>query len=85
MGSMPASFLWQAKLHSALPVVILGSTKAVMAARSMLAIAAIVGTRDLGSTVYIGARQGQCGIETMRSAFHQRFIAITSDRITRPG
>jgi glycine betaine/proline transport system permease protein len=53
MGATPTQTLLQAKLPLALPVVMLGLNQTIMAALSMLAIAARVGTRDLGQAVYV--------------------------------
>ena len=51
MGATPAQLLWQVRLPLARPVVMLGLNQTIMAAISMLVIAAMVGTRDLGQLV----------------------------------
>ena len=50
-----------AKLPQALPVVMLGLNLTIMAALSMLAIAALVGTRDLGQAVYVALGKADAG------------------------
>jgi glycine betaine/proline transport system permease protein len=82
MGSMPGQLLWQAKLPLALPVVMLGVNQTIMAALSMLAIAAMVGTRDLGQQVYVALGKADAGMGLI-AGLSIAFIAITSDRITQ--
>lgn len=80
MGSTPAQLLWQAKLPLALPVVMLGVNQTIMAGLSMLAIAALVGTRDLGQQVYVALGKADAGLGLI-AGLSIAFIAITSDRI----
>ena len=82
MGSTPSQLLWQVKLPLALPVVMLGLNQTIMAALSMLAIAAMVGTRDLGQQVYVGLGKADAGMGLI-AGLAIAFIAITSDRITQ--
>jgi len=46
----------------AMPVIMLGLNQTIMAALSMLAIAAMVGTRDLGQQVYIALGKADAGL-----------------------
>jgi glycine betaine/proline transport system permease protein len=80
MGSTPMQLLWQAKLPLALPVLMLGVNQTIMAALSMLAIAALVGTRDLGQQVYVALGKADAGMGLI-AGLSIAFIAITSDRI----
>jgi glycine betaine/proline transport system permease protein len=82
MGSTPGQRLWQVKLPLALPVVMLGLNQTIMAALSMLAIAAMVGTRDLGQQVYVALGKADAGMGLI-AGLAIAFIAITSDRITQ--
>ncbi len=82
MGSTPGQLLWQVKLPLALPVVMLGLNQTIMAALSMLAIAAMVGTRDLGQQVYVALGKADAGMGLI-AGLAIAFIAITSDRITQ--
>jgi len=82
MGSTPSQLLWQVKLPLALPVVMLGLNQTIMAALSMLAIAAMVGTRDLGQQVYVALGKADAGMGLI-AGLAIAFIAITSDRITQ--
>jgi glycine betaine/proline transport system permease protein len=82
MGSTPAQLLWQAKIPLALPVLMLGVNQTIMAALSMLAIAALVGTRDLGQQVYVALGKADAGMGLI-AGLSIAFIAITSDRIVQ--
>jgi glycine betaine/proline transport system permease protein len=82
MGSTPAQLLWQAKMPMALPVLMLGVNQTIMAALSMLAIAALVGTRDLGQQVYVALGKADAGMGLI-AGLSIAFIAITSDRIVQ--
>ena len=80
MGSTPAQLIWLVKLPLALPVVMLGVNQTIMAALSMLAIAAMVGTRDLGQHVYLALGKADSG-QGLVAGLSIAFIAIASDRI----
>jgi len=80
MGSTPRQLLWQAKLPLALPVVMLGVNQTIMAALAMLAIAAMVGTRDLGQQVYVALGKADAGLGLI-AGLSIAFLAIVSDRI----
>src|SRR5207244_2642143 len=62
MGTTPTQLLWQVKLPLALPVVMLGLNQTIMAALSMLVIAAMAGTRDLGQLVYVALGKADAGL-----------------------
>jgi glycine betaine/proline transport system permease protein len=80
MGSTRSQLLWQAKLPLALPVIMLGVNQTIMAALSMLAIAALVGTRDLGQQVYVALGKADAGMGLV-AGLSIAFIAISSDRM----
>lgn len=82
MGATPAQTLLQAKLPLALPVVMLGLNQTIMATLSMLAIAALVGTRDLGQQVYVALGKADAGVG-MIAGLSIAFLAILADRLTQ--
>lgn len=79
MGATPMQTLLQAKLPLALPVVMLGLNQTIMAALSMLAIAALVGTRDLGQAVYVALGKADAGMGLI-AGLSIAFLAILADR-----
>ncbi len=90
MGASPRQLLWRVKMPLALPVVMLGLNQTIMAALSMLTIAALVGTRDLGQQVYVALSKADAGMG-LAAGFAIALIATMSDRIiqawasNRPG
>ena len=82
MGATPAQTLFQAKLPLALPVVMLGLNQTIMAALSMLAIAALVGTRDLGQAVYVALGKADAGMGLI-AGLSIAFLAILADRLVQ--
>ncbi|CDX41910.1 Glycine betaine/proline ABC transporter, permease protein [Mesorhizobium plurifarium] len=80
MGATPLQTLLQAKLPLALPVVMLGLNQTIMAALSMLAIAALVGTRDLGQAVYVALGKADAGMGLI-AGLSIAFLAILADRL----
>jgi len=82
MGATPAQTLFQARLPLALPVVVLGVNQTIMAALSMLAIAALVGTRDLGQQVYVALGKADAGMGLV-AGLSIAFLAILADRLVQ--
>jgi glycine betaine/proline transport system permease protein len=82
MGCTPHQLLWQVKLPLAMPVVMLGLNQTIMAALSMLTIAAMVGTRDLGQQVYIALGNADAG-KGLIAGLAISLVAMISDRIIR--
>ncbi|MER9234557.1 ABC transporter permease subunit [Mesorhizobium sp. M0622] len=82
MGATPVQTLFQAKLPLALPVVMLGLNQTIMAALSMLAIAALVGTRDLGQAVYVALGKADAGMGLI-AGLSIAFLAILADRLVQ--
>ena len=82
MGATPSQSLFQAKLPLALPVVMLGLNQTIMAALSMLAIAAMVGTRDLGQQVYVALGKADAGMGLI-AGLSIAFLAILADRLVQ--
>jgi len=80
MGATRTQTLLHAKLPLALPVVMLGLNQTIMAALSMLAIAALVGTRDLGQAVYVALGKADAGMGLI-AGLSIAFLAILADRL----
>lgn len=80
MGATPGQTLFWAKLPLALPVVMLGVNQTIMAALSMLAIAALVGTRDLGQQVYVALGKADAGMGLI-AGLSIAFLAMLADRL----
>jgi len=82
MGCNRWQLLLQVKLPMALPELMLGLNQTIMYGISMLVIAALVGTKDLGQQVYIGLGDGDFGVG-MVAGIGMAVIAIVADRITQ--
>jgi glycine betaine/proline transport system permease protein len=81
-GCTPAQLLFQVTLPLAMPNVILGLSQTIMAALSMLVVAALVGTRDLGQQVYIALGSASAGLG-LTSGLAIALVAMVADRIIR--
>ena len=82
IGCTPAQLLWQVKLPMAMPVVMLGLNQTIMAALSMLVIAAMVGTRELGQQVYVALGKADAGLGLI-AGLSISLVAMIGDRIIR--
>jgi len=81
-GCTPSQLLFHVKLPLALPVIMLGVNQTIMAALSMVVIAAMVGTTDLGQQVYIALGNANAGLGLI-SGLAIALVAMVSDRIIR--
>lgn len=81
-GCKPLQLLFQVKLPLAMPVVMLGLNQTIMAALSMVVIAAMVGTKDLGQQVYIALGKANAGLG-LTSGLAIALVAMMADRIIR--
>lgn len=81
-GCTPIQLLLQVKLPLAMPNVMLGLNQTIMAALSMLVIAALVGTRDLGQQVYIALGNASAGLG-LTSGLAIALVAMVADRTIR--
>jgi glycine betaine/proline transport system permease protein len=79
MGTTPSQLLWQVRLPIAMPVIMLGINQTIMAALSMLTIAALVGTRDLGQQVYVALGNANAG-QGLVAGIAIALVATISDR-----
>lgn len=79
---------WQSfrfvRLPAALPTLILGVNQTVMMALSMLVIAALVGTRELGQEVYTSLARGETGPGIV-SGLCVAAIALVADALLKSG
>lgn len=82
MGATPWQMLWQVKLPLARSSVLLGLNQTIMAALSMLVIAALVGTRELGQQVYVALSKADAGAGLIAGAIIT-CVALVSDRLLR--
>ena len=72
--------LWRVQLPLALPEIMLGINQTILLALSMLIIAAMVGTRDLGQEVFIALAKADAG-RGIVAGLAVAFIGITADRL----
>lgn len=82
MGTTPAQLLFLVKLPLAGSSVRLGLNQTVMAAVSMLVIAALVGTRELGQQVYVALSKADAGMGLV-AGWIIACIALVADRLLR--
>jgi len=82
VGCTSSQLLWSIKIPLALPTVMLGVNQTIMASLSMLAVAALVGTRDLGQQVYIALGKADAGMGLVAGVMIA-LIAMVSDRVIR--
>ncbi|SEC72357.1 proline/glycine betaine ABC transporter permease [Rhodobacter sp. 24-YEA-8] len=82
MGATRWQLLWQVKLPLARGSVRLGLNQTIMAALSMLVIAALVGTRELGQQVYVALSKADAGAGLIAGGIIAA-IALVADRLLR--
>ncbi|MEN0088123.1 MAG: ABC transporter permease subunit, partial [Pseudomonadota bacterium] len=70
------------KLPAAAPTLILGVNQTIMMALSMLVIAALVGTRELGQQVFIALSQGNTG-DGIIAGLCVAALALTADGLLK--
>lgn len=80
MGCTPRQVLFEVKMPLALPVIMLGLNQTIMYGLSMLVIAALVGTRDLGQQVFIALGRADMGLGLV-AGLSIALVAMVSDRI----
>ncbi|MBL8582688.1 MAG: ABC transporter permease subunit [Rhizobiaceae bacterium] len=79
-GTTPRQRLWKVEMPIAFPEILLGINQTIMMALAMVAITALIGSRDLGQEIYKalpGADTGRGLIAGIGIAF----IGITADRL----
>lgn len=80
MGASWRQILWEVKLPLALPEIMIGLNQTVMFSLYMLVIAALVGTKGLGESIYVALNQADAGLG-MVAGLAMALIAIIVDRI----
>ena len=79
-GCTRRQVLWKVQLPLALPEIMLGVNQVIMMGLAMLAITALIGTRDLGQEVLIGLGKADAG-RGLVAGFGIAFIAMIADRL----
>ena len=82
MGTTTGQLLWQVKMPIARPAILLGLNQTIMAALSMLVIAALVGTRDLGQQVFVALGKADPGLGIV-AGLSIAAVALITDRMLR--
>ena len=82
MGTTTGQLLWQVKMPMARPAILLGLNQTIMAALSMLVIAALVGTRDLGQQVFVALGKADPGLGIV-AGLAIAAVALIADRMLR--
>ena len=82
MGATTGQLLWQVKMPMARPAILLGLNQTIMAALSMLVIAALVGTRDLGQQVFVALGKADPGLGIV-AGLSIAAVALITDRMLR--
>ena len=81
-GCTGRQVLFQVQLPLALPEIMLGLNQTIMFGLAMLVIAALVGTKELGQSVYIALGAGDVG-RGFVAGLSMALIAMIADRITQ--
>lgn len=84
MGATPRQLLWLVRAPLARHSLRLGLNQTIMAALSMLVIAALVGTRDLGQQIYVALGKADAGMGLVAGGIIA-CIGLVSDRLIRSG
>jgi glycine betaine/proline transport system permease protein len=82
MGCTRAQMLWQVRLPSAVPEILLGINQTILFAMGMLVIASLVGTDGLGQQIYIGLGKNDPGMGIV-AGLSLAIIGMLADRILR--
>jgi glycine betaine/proline transport system permease protein len=81
-GCTRRQILLRVQLPQAVPEIMLGMNQTIMFGLSMLVISALVGTRDLGQTIYSALTNGNMG-KGLIAGGSMALIAMVADRITQ--
>jgi glycine betaine/proline transport system permease protein len=80
IGCTERQILWQVRLPIALPQIMLGLNQTIMLGITMLVIAALVGTRDLGQMVFGSMTMANFGMGVIAGG-SIALMAMVSDRV----
>lgn len=81
-GASPFALLTEIRIPSAAPVILLGLNQTILYAFSMLVIAALIGTTDLGQQIYLALGQGKAGMGIAAGAA-MAMLALVADRLVQ--
>lgn len=79
-GATPRQRLWKVELPIAVPEIMLGINQTIMMALAMVAITALIGSRDLGQEIYKALPGAETG-RGLLAGFGIAFIGIVTDRL----
>lgn len=79
-GTTPRQRLWKVELPIALPEILLGIQQTIMMALAMVAITALIGSRDLGQEIYKALPGADTG-RGLLAGLGIAFIGILADRL----
>jgi glycine betaine/proline transport system permease protein len=79
-GTTPRQRLWKVELPIAFPEILLGINQTIMMALAMVAITALIGSRDLGQEIYKALPGADTG-RGLLAGLGIAFIGITADRL----
>ena len=79
-GATKRQRLWKVELPIALPEIMLGVNQTIMMALAMVAITALIGSRDLGQEIYKALPGADTG-RGLLAGLGIAFIGITGDRL----
>lgn len=81
-GANRRALLTEVRLPYAAPVILLGLNQTILYAFSMLVIAALIGTTDLGQQIYLALGQGDVGLGVAAGAA-MAMLALVADRLVQ--
>lgn len=81
-GANRRALLAEVRLPYAAPVILLGLNQTILYAFSMLVIAALIGTTDLGQQIYLALGQGDVGLGVAAGAA-MAMLALVADRLVQ--
>jgi glycine betaine/proline transport system permease protein len=79
-GAKPRQRLWKVEMPIAFPEILLGINQTIMMALAMVAITALIGSRDLGQEIYKALPGADTG-RGLLAGLGIAFIGITADRL----
>jgi glycine betaine/proline transport system permease protein len=79
-GATPRQRLWKVELPIAFPEILLGINQTIMMGLAMVAITALIGSRDLGQEIYKALPGADTG-RGLLAGLGIAFIGITADRL----
>ncbi len=79
-GTTPSQRLWKVEMPIAIPEIMLGVNQTIMMALAMVAITALIGSRDLGQEIYKALPGADTG-RGLLAGLGIAFIGITADRL----